>query len=74
MDRIVVAFANEEARHRICRRLESDGWSPAASCGAGAAAIRTARKPGSALSVGAAASVTVSPTRVSRTVLMLAVR
>ena len=44
MDRIVVAFANEEARHRICRLLESDGWSPAASCGSGAEAIRTVRK------------------------------
>ena len=48
MDRIVVAFANEEARHRICRLLESDGWSPAASCGSGAEAIRTVRKLGSA--------------------------
>ena len=34
----------------------------------------TLRKPGSASAVGFAASVTVSPTRVSRTVLMLAVR
>ena len=49
MDRIVVAFANEEARHRICRLLESDGWSPAASCGSGAEAIRTVRKLGSAI-------------------------
>ena len=51
MDRIVVAFANEEARHRICRLLESDGWSPAASCGSGAEAIRTVRKLGSAIVV-----------------------
>ena len=34
----------------------------------------TVRKPGSGSAVGLLASVTVSPTRVSRTVLMLAVR
>ena len=49
MDRIVVAFANEEAQRRICRLLESDGWSPAASCASGAEAIRTVRKLGSAI-------------------------
>lgn len=49
MDRIVVAFANEEAQRRICRLLESDGWSPAACCASGAEAIRTVRKLGSAI-------------------------
>ena len=32
MDRIVVAFANEEAQRRILRLLASDGWDPAACC------------------------------------------
>jgi response regulator NasT len=48
MDRIVVAFANEEAQRRIQRLLESDGWSPAACCASGAEAIRAVRKLGSA--------------------------
>ena len=41
MDRIVVAFANEEAQRRILRLLASDGWEPAACCASGAEAIRT---------------------------------
>ena len=49
MDRIVVAFANEEAQRRILRLLASDGWEPAACCASGAEAIRTARKLGSAI-------------------------
>ena len=36
MDRIVVAFASEEARRRILRLLESDGWTPALACASGA--------------------------------------
>lgn len=51
MDRIVVAFANEEAQRRILRLLESDGWHPAAVCAAGAEVIRTVRKLGSAIVV-----------------------
>ncbi|MDO4314808.1 MAG: ANTAR domain-containing protein [Oscillospiraceae bacterium] len=51
MDRIVVAFANEEAQRRILRLLESDGYSPAACCAAGAEVIRTVRKLGSAIVV-----------------------
>lgn len=51
MDRIVVAFANEEAQRRIYRLLESDGWSPAACCASGAETIRTVRKLGSAIVV-----------------------
>ena len=49
MDRIVVAFANEEAQRRIQRLLASDGWEPAACCASGAEAIRTVRKLGSAI-------------------------
>ena len=49
MDRIVVAFANEEAQRRILRLLASDGWEPAACCASGAEAIRTVRKLGSAI-------------------------
>ena len=49
MDRIVVAFASEEAQRRILRLLASDGWEPAACCASGAEAIRTARKLGSAI-------------------------
>ena len=51
MDRIVVAFANEEAQRRILRLLASDGWEPAACCTSGAEAIRTVRKLGSAIVV-----------------------
>ena len=51
MDRIVVAFANEEAQRRILRPLASDGWEPAACCTSGAEAIRTVRKLGSAIVV-----------------------
>ena len=49
MDRIVVAFASEEAQRRILRLLASDGWEPAACCASGAEAIRTVRKLGSAI-------------------------
>ena len=49
MDRIVVAFANEEAQRRILRLLESDGYVPAACCATGSEAIRTVRKLGSAI-------------------------
>lgn len=51
MDRIVVAFASEEAQRRILRLLASDGWEPAACCTSGAEAIRTVRKLGSAIVV-----------------------
>ena len=51
MDRIVVAFVNEEAQRRILRLLESGGYSPAACCAAGAEVIRTVRKLGSAIVV-----------------------
>ncbi len=51
MDRIVVAFANEEAQRRILRLLASDGWDPAVCCVSGAEAIRTTRKLGSAIVV-----------------------
>ena len=51
MDRIVVAFASEEAQRRILRLLESDGYSPAACCASGAEVIRTVRKLGSAIVV-----------------------
>lgn len=51
MDRIVVAFANEEAQRRILRLLESEGCSPAACCAAGAEVIRTVHKLGSAIVV-----------------------
>lgn len=49
MDRIVVAFANEEAQRRIFRLLESDGYKPALCCASGAEAIRAVRKMGSAI-------------------------
>lgn len=48
MDRIIVAFANEEAQRRILRLLESDGYTPAACCPTGAEVIRTVHKLGSA--------------------------
>ncbi len=51
MDRIVVAFANEEAQRRILRLVESHGCSPAACCAAGAEVLRTVRKLGSAIVV-----------------------
>lgn len=47
-DRIVVAFASEEAQRRIVRLLESEGFSPARSCFTGAEVIRTVHKLGSA--------------------------
>ena len=49
MDRIVVAFANEEAQRRILRLLASDGWESAACCTSGAEVIRVVRKLGSAI-------------------------
>ena len=48
MDRIVVAFANEEAQRRILRLLESGGYQVAGCCFSGAEVIRTVRKLGSA--------------------------
>lgn len=51
MDRIVVAFANEEAQRRILRLLASNGWEPSLCCASGAEAIRAARKLGSAIVV-----------------------
>ena len=49
MDRIVVAFPNEEAQRRILRLLESGGYRPAACCATGAEAIRAVHKLGSAV-------------------------
>ena len=49
MDRIVVAFANEEAQRRILRLLASDGWESTACCTSGAEVIRAVRKLGSAI-------------------------
>lgn len=51
MDRIVVAFANEEAQRRILRLLESNGLAPAGCCFSGAEAIRLIRKMGSGVVV-----------------------
>ncbi len=51
MERIVVAFSNEEAQRRILRLLESAGCSPAACCASGGEAIRTVRKLGGAVVV-----------------------
>lgn len=51
MDRLVVAFANEEAQKRILRLLSSDRWGCAACCTSGAEVIRTAHKLGSAIVV-----------------------
>ena len=48
MDRIVVAFANEEAQRRVLRLLESGGCQVAGCCFSGAEVIRTVRKLGSA--------------------------
>ncbi len=51
MDRIVVAFANEEAQRRILRLLADCGYAPAACCAAGAEVLRAVRKLGSAIVV-----------------------
>ena len=51
MERIVVAFSNEEAQRRILRLLESAGCSPAACCASGGETIRTVRKLGGAVVV-----------------------
>ena len=51
MDRVVVAFANEEAQRRILRMLESNGCSPAGCCFSGAEVIRLIRKMGSGVVV-----------------------
>ncbi|MDD3347278.1 ANTAR domain-containing response regulator [Oscillibacter sp.] len=48
MDRIVVAFSNEEAQRRILHLLENGGYAPALCCCSGAEAIRAVRKLGSA--------------------------
>ena len=44
MDRIVVAFENENNRKRISDMLESSGITPRCSCRSGAEAIRAIRK------------------------------
>ncbi len=44
MDRIVVAFAHEEARRRILRLLESGGYAVAGACASGAEVLRAAGK------------------------------
>ena len=49
MDRIVVAFANEEAQRRILRLLESSGYRPMGCCFSGAATTRLISKMGSGL-------------------------
>ena len=49
MDRIVVAFTNEEAQRRVLRLLESEGYRPAACCATGAEAIRAVHKMGGAV-------------------------
>ena len=51
MDRIVVAFANEEAQRRIVRLRESAGVGSAGCFFAGSDVIRTVRKLGSAIVV-----------------------
>ena len=51
MDRIVVAFANEEAQRRIARLLESDGVSPVGCFFSGADAIRAIRQLGGGIVV-----------------------
>ena len=51
MDRIIVAFANEEAQKRIVRLLESGGFACAGAYFSGADVIRAARKLGSAIVV-----------------------
>lgn len=48
MDRIVVAFANTEAQHRIVHLLEPNGYGIACVCPTGAEVIRTVRKLGTA--------------------------
>lgn len=48
MDRIVVAFANTEAQHRIVHLLEPNGYGIACVCTTGAEVIRTVRKLGTA--------------------------
>jgi len=49
MDRILVAFANEEAQRRISRLLESAGLNPAGCHFSGADVIRAVHKLGSAV-------------------------
>jgi two-component system, response regulator PdtaR len=44
MDRIIVAFENENNRKRICEMLESSGITVKASCRSGSEAIRAIRK------------------------------
>ena len=51
MDRIIVAFANEEAQRRIVRLLESGGYACAGAYFSGADVIRAVRKLGSAIVV-----------------------
>lgn len=44
MDRIIVAFENENNRKRLCEMLESSGLTIKAQCRSGAEAIRSIRK------------------------------
>lgn len=44
MDRIIVAFENDNNRRRICEMLETSGLTIRSSCRSGAEAIRAARK------------------------------
>ncbi|SHH79176.1 response regulator NasT [Sporobacter termitidis DSM 10068] len=44
MDRIIVAFENENNRKRICEMLEASGITVRLSCRSGSEAIRAARK------------------------------
>jgi CheY-like chemotaxis protein len=44
MDKIIVAFENENNRKRVCEMLESSGIPVKASCRSGSEAIRTIRK------------------------------
>ena len=44
MDRIIVAFENENNRKRICEMLEASGFAIRGSCRSGSEAIRAIRK------------------------------
>lgn len=51
MDKLIVAFASEEARRRIVRLLESGGCFPSACCRTGGEIIRAVHQLGSAVVV-----------------------
>ena len=51
MERIVVAFSNEESRRRIQHLLESGGFSPSACCASGSETIRAVHQMGGAVVV-----------------------